>query len=758
MAWAPPKVGQRKNSIITSIITEGAERGWSDKYLQRQLKAVLPLTARQRTAVTVYRRSLREQGVPPARVTMLVERYMDKLKNQRAAAVARTERKKLETELLHRTIGELPLEREWTSQSGCCVVCKALTGMRTTTVYGPGLPGPPAHPNCRCSEKIHKLTSRVTSGVYKAHDGDGDKWVLEGTPYERPWKPGDTPSYHLADKSIEAKKFDDLPDDTPVVLFHGTSGDGVKRLQAGARGRTSLGDDISANTQGDGLYVAPTREDADFYVPKGDGEVIEVMTLKKHVVASPEAASRGKTPGQALYDSFEGAMIDPDAPFVVKGAATKSLAGLIPEDAVVKFEAGISGRNHRLMVTVPSKIGPLGLPIGGTGEDIGRISWSSETGVIEAIQVESKWQRRGIATAIFDEAMRIAEEQGLALPAHGDRQTSDGEAWSNAERNRAITKAHDGDGDQWVYDSTEAMRPKGPGDTPKTAGRVTRQQRTREAIRSIRTVTGSGGFKPATEEDRKRLAIPPAWTDVEVSEDPEGVNGLLARGRDAKGRRQGRYSAAHTEQQAAVKFNRVKRISPALPRFDRQLKKDALTDDSAGALTIIRRLGMRLGGEGETGAEVQAYGANTLERRHVKIEGRKVTFDFIGKKGVHITIVTSDPEVRRVVQSRLDRDGDDTDQLFPETSENKIRAYLRTHMPEDTLVKDLRTIRANELALDAISKRGRAATMAEYKKARLEVGEVVSSQLGNNRSEALKSYINPTVFLMLLPEGADPQL
>lgn len=193
MAWAPPKVGQRKNSIITSIITEGAERGWSDKYLQRQLKAVLPLTARQRTAVTVYRRSLREQGVPPARVTMLVERYMDKLKNQRAAAVARTERKKLETELLHRTIGELPLEREWTSQSGCCVVCKALTGMRTTTVYGPGLPGPPAHPNCRCSEKIHKLTSRVTSGVYKAHDGDGDQWVHDATEAERPKGPGDTP-------------------------------------------------------------------------------------------------------------------------------------------------------------------------------------------------------------------------------------------------------------------------------------------------------------------------------------------------------------------------------------------------------------------------------------------------------------------------------------------------------------------------------------------------------------------------------------
>jgi DNA topoisomerase-1 len=466
--------------------------------------------------------------------------------------------------------------------------------------------------------------------------------VLEGTPYERPWKPGDTPSYFLPDKSVEAKKFDDLPGDTPVVLFHGTSKAGVNRLIAGGRGRVAVGDSISDLTQGDGLYVAPTTKDAAFYVPKDDGEVVAIMTLKKHVIASPEA--KRKTPGQALYDSFEGAMLQPDAPFTA-----------------------------RLI--------------------------------------------------------------------------------------RAIEKAHDGDGDMRVHDGTDAERPKGPMDTPKLGGRRARQQGTRERIKSLRAKAAAGsGFRAATDEDRKRLAIPPAWTDVEVSEDPEGVNGLLARGRDAKGRRQGRYSAAHTEQQAAVKFNRVKRISPALPRFDRQLKKDALTDDSAGALTIIRRLGMRLGGEGETGAEVQAYGANTLERRHVKIEGRKVTFDFIGKKGVHITIVTSDPEVRRVVQSRLDRDGEDTDQLFPETSENKIRAYLRTHMPEDTLVKDLRTIRANELALDAISKRGRAATMAEYKKARLEVGEVVSSQLGNNRSEALKSYINPTVFLMLLPEGVDPQL
>lgn len=481
MAWAPPQVGQRKQDIITSIIYEGAERGWSDTYLASRLRDVLPLTDRQRTAVTVYRRSLRDQGIPPARAKMLVDRYTQRLKSQRAKTIARTERAKMETRSLHNTIGELPLEREWVSKSGCCVVCKALTGIRTSTVYGPNLPGPPAHPNCRCTEKVHKTTSAVVSAIYKETDGDGDGFVNDG------------------------------------------------------------------------------------------------------------------------------------------------------------------------------------------------------------------------------------------------------------KRN---------------------MRPARPDERKKT-----RQQRTRQAMATIRTAMGSGGgFKPATDEDRKRLRIPPAWTDVEVSEDPEGVNGLLARGRDSKGRRQGRYSAAHTEAQAAAKFNRVKRIAPALPRFDRQLKKDALTNDNAGALTIIRRLGMRLGGEGETGADVKAYGANTLERRHVSVEGRKVTFDFIGKKGVHITITSSDPEVLRVVKSRLGKDGNPDDQLFPSSNVDSIRAYLRKYMPEETLVKDLRTIRANELALEAISGMGRAKTMTEYKKLRLQVGEIVSGQLGNNRSEALKSYINPTVFLMLLPEGVDPQL
>jgi hypothetical protein len=60
---------------------------------------VLPLTDRQRTAVTVYRRSLREQGIPPARVKMLVDRYMEQAQEPASQdCIARTERAKMETD------------------------------------------------------------------------------------------------------------------------------------------------------------------------------------------------------------------------------------------------------------------------------------------------------------------------------------------------------------------------------------------------------------------------------------------------------------------------------------------------------------------------------------------------------------------------------------------------------------------------------------------------------------------------------------
>ena len=65
-----------------------------------------------------------------------------------------------------------------------------------------------------------------------------------------------------------------------------------------------------------------------------------------------------------------------------------------------------------------------------------------------------------------------------------------------------------------------------------------------QAAASKPTVNAPGGgqqkMREATAADRKRLVIPPAWTNVMIAEDPNAS--LVATGLDAKGRKQYRYS------------------------------------------------------------------------------------------------------------------------------------------------------------------------------------------------------------------------
>lgn len=246
-------------------------------------------------------------------------------------------------------------------------------------------------------------------------------------------------------------------------------------------------------------------------------------------------------------------------------------------------------------------------------------------------------------------------------------------------------------------------------------------------------------FKAATGK-----AIPPGWTDVRIADDLASA-ALLVRGKDAKGRAQSIYSAAHTQNQAAVKFARIKELAKHLDKLDHAVERDADTNDDAAALLLIRKLGMRPGSDKDTGADKQAHGATNLLARHVTVTGGRVELDFTGKKGVHIQLSTDDPVIVSAIRRRLEsRSGDD--RLF-QTNETRTRAYMRsTGVPAGFLLKDLRTVRANVDALREIAGSDPPLTKVEFRRRRLAVATKVSEQLGNTPTLALSSYINPTVF------------
>ncbi len=239
----------------------------------------------------------------------------------------------------------------------------------------------------------------------------------------------------------------------------------------------------------------------------------------------------------------------------------------------------------------------------------------------------------------------------------------------------------------------------------------------------------------------KQLRVPPAWTGLKMSVDPK--NDLQVVGNDAKGRAQYIYSAEHGAKSSAEKFGRVKALIKELPKIDSAVSKDAPHKDEAAVLLLMRKTGIRIGSETDTKAEKQAYGATTLTKDHVKIHGDTVTLSFVGKKGVQIDQSIKDKELAAVLSARLSKKKGG-EKIF-DTTDAKVREYL--HSKDGVFKpKDLRTVKAAEIALSTLKTIPEPKSEREFAKARNAVGDAVSSVLGNTRSVALSAYIPPEVF------------
>lgn len=233
--------------------------------------------------------------------------------------------------------------------------------------------------------------------------------------------------------------------------------------------------------------------------------------------------------------------------------------------------------------------------------------------------------------------------------------------------------------------------------------------------------------------------LSPGYTGVHLNADPHAE--LQAVGVDSKGRPQYKYSDAHNEEAKAGKFARGKEFNKQLPKIRERLAADAAKGvEEAHALRLIDHTGFRVGGEKDTGAEKQAYGATTLEASHVKTDSDKTKVEFVGKKGVDNSHEIHDPEVAADLNKRAKSGG----KLY-NTNDAKVRDYLKKVAP-GFKVKDFRTAVAFRTAGKAIEEMPAPTSVKDFIAARGKVGEIVSQKLGNTPDVALKDYIDPTVF------------
>lgn len=254
------------------------------------------------------------------------------------------------------------------------------------------------------------------------------------------------------------------------------------------------------------------------------------------------------------------------------------------------------------------------------------------------------------------------------------------------------------------------------------------------------------------EARKKELGIPPAWTDVKISKD--GTADLLATGKDSKGRTQYIYSESKTMKQAEIKFSRNKELIQkqdyiVKQNLENMTSADKSISEPAHVMAVIHSTGIRPGSENETGGKVKAYGATTLEGRHVIVNGSEVRLQFVGKKGVNIDIPVTDSKVAKILIERKNISGG-TGKLF-NTSDNDLRNYTKKLNGGGFKPKDFRTLKGTNTAFEEVKGVKRFTSIPEYKKFVSKVAKKVSDVLGNTPSIALKSYINPDVFKLIKP-------
>lgn len=253
----------------------------------------------------------------------------------------------------------------------------------------------------------------------------------------------------------------------------------------------------------------------------------------------------------------------------------------------------------------------------------------------------------------------------------------------------------------------------------------------------------------------RKLAVPPAWTDVWICPWPNGH--IQAIGTDAAGRRQYRYHDTWRVHRDREKFDRALRFAQDLPRLRATVARDlqhARPDRSRVLAAIVRLLDLgafRIGGR-EYAETNETYGIVSLQRSHVRVKGNTMTFDFPAKGSLERVFAARDPEVARLVQLLKKRRSGDA-QLFQYKVDGRWRPvrtedvndYIKEECGRDYSAKDFRNWTATVLSAALFASRPAPSSLRRQRRAVSEVVAEVAIHLGNTPAVCRASYIDPRV-------------
>ncbi len=259
----------------------------------------------------------------------------------------------------------------------------------------------------------------------------------------------------------------------------------------------------------------------------------------------------------------------------------------------------------------------------------------------------------------------------------------------------------------------------------------------------------------ATRERIRAIAIPPAWTDVWISPDPDGH--LLATGIDARGRKQYRYHPAFRRRRDDRKFERIAAFGASLPRLrkavDADLRRHGLPREKvvAAVVALLDETSLRVGNE-RYARDNRSYGLTTLRSRHAVSTARSVRLRFKGKSGRQHDVGLRDRRLAAVVRRCQDLPGqrlfqyeDAETGAWRAVMSDDVNAYIQAAIGDEFSAKDFRTWQGTLAAFEALAGGDRPADARGQATAVVAAVDEAADRLGNTRAVARQAYVHPAI-------------
>jgi DNA topoisomerase I len=252
----------------------------------------------------------------------------------------------------------------------------------------------------------------------------------------------------------------------------------------------------------------------------------------------------------------------------------------------------------------------------------------------------------------------------------------------------------------------------------------------------------------------KRLAIPPAWTDVWIC--PASNGHIQATGRDARGRKQYLYHERWREVRDENKYDRIISFGKALPKIRRRIARDLKPPGLprnkvlATVVQLLESTFIRIGNE-EYARENKSFGLTTMKDRHVEVKGAKLRFRFRGKSGREHEVDVTDRHIAKIISKLQDLPGQDLFQYVDDdgkvgdiTSQD-VNEYLREITGEDFSAKDFRTWAGTVLTAIALNAQEKFENQKQGEANIKTAISAVAKILGNTPAICRKCYVHPAV-------------